>query len=730
MFKFFVFLFSVIGVFGDYKIKGNTFADFILTYNSDFDLANSYRFSTAMDDQYLINNIVNNDENCRSTCAKNKNCLGIYEYYLEGEYNCRRLNNLGVPEKTNVTSNSYTKITHHNLKTYEHSLVGDVYDSMSFEQNFNTTVYLDINHNGVLDDNEPYQDVALNSEFRFNNLTEGLYLVRQIVPNECYQLYPGLNSTFQIYRGDGFADNVVRYIHYGHPLHHTVHGGIIGETRDLINQNFSYIVGDNNNTYLTFYSNYSITLSFVDESIIDNDGLDLYIDIYDLTNITANVSVSSDDVNFHRIGVLNTTGLDKQIERLSFDLHGYNHPVGYVRLDFNGSRRYDHMDIVRVGVYERSVYLPEYGYLAQVPGDNWLFFYNDCEYYFDCYSYCNLNFYYDDDYFSCCEGCFIFEDINYCDCEGYSGPMNFYDYFDYYYDDDYEFDDDQIGDGSFNLAMCNAGCAYSIRQSVYPNYTVFEDTMGLLKNSIYNSEEVTLDYLVEQCNNNSMCGSISLDNAGTGNLYNSHTHLKHQNYTFIQKNDFSTSTSTTATYTSTTATDTSTTATDTSTTATDTSTTATYTSTTATDTSTTATDTSTTATDTSTTATDTSTTATDTSTTATDTSRTSSLYNSEPDKSRGNNNSKAKTNLTPLYVILGLVGAGGLGFAAKKKIDSRGNRTEINRSFNDAGGFNNPVYGLEETDTGNYQEIQANNINSYDRDYIEIEESDVTTSEA
>ena len=51
-------------------------------------------------------------------------------------------------------------------------------------------------------------------------------------------------------------------------------------------------------------------------------------------------------------------------------------------------------------VFIMKYYLPEYGYLAQVPNDDWIFFFNDCDYLFTCYTYCDINFYYHDDYYS------------------------------------------------------------------------------------------------------------------------------------------------------------------------------------------------------------------------------------------------------------------------------------------------------------------------------------------
>ena len=79
-----------------------------------------------------------------------------------------------------------------------------------------------------------------------------MYLIRQVVPEGCTQLYPGLNSSFDIYRGDGYVDNVVRYIHYGHHKHSYAHGGFISmdeytedmgeEHKEFLNKNFSMIL--------------------------------------------------------------------------------------------------------------------------------------------------------------------------------------------------------------------------------------------------------------------------------------------------------------------------------------------------------------------------------------------------------------------------------------------------------------------------------------------------------
>jgi len=713
LFYLFALIVPILGSNFDYKINNNTQVDYLLSYG---DIGgNDYMFSTGNENNYLINNTVNNYTECRWNCAYDNNCLGIFENYT-GDYECRALSNLGEPVETNTTVYSYIKVKHSIFKEYKHSIEGYLWDVP--ETNKNSTLYLDLNHNGILDEGEPNQEVMANSPFTFDNLYEGMYLLNQIVPDGCYQIYPGLNGTFEHLKGDGFVDNVVRYIHYGHHKHSDVHGGFINdiEKNEYLNNNFSMALGENNNTYLSFYPGYSITFSFVDESVMNNPGDDIFIDMFEHSNVRANVSISSDDINFNLIGVLDSSNCThnegvEHIMRQSFDLGDYDHPATFIRLDFIGGDSKDKLNIIRVGVYERNIYLPPYGNLLSIPEYNFVFFYNDCNYYFDCSMYCNINFYYNDHYYSCLEGCNLFNENNRCNCLDYNGTMIFYDYY----------DDDQVGDGSFNFNMCDHGCNYQMSQYIYPNYTIIEDSIGLIKSRIFNEQNMTVDSLVEQCDSDEVCGSISLGLNGEGNLYNSHRHIHNHNYTFIKKNSHDTTTLTTTTLTSTTNTLTSTTNTLTSTTNTLTSTTNTLTSTTNTLTSTTNTLTSITNTLTSTTNTLTSTTNTLTNT---------SINIVEPNGS-SSTSKNTKRQLTGLYVVLGVLGSIILIFGIvmicvnytnKKKL----NNLEIQNKNNGVISYDNPLYNtgkdvkFEDETPYDYQDV---NVNSVDKNYIEIRES-------
>ena len=204
------------------------------------------------------------------------------------------------------------------------------------------------------------------------------------------------------------------------------HGGYIGKNEVYNNDNFSFILGQRNDTYLSLYPGYNITLKFVDEVIFTNDTneKDLIIDTYLNSSTQAHVSVSYDNIHFHRIGILNNTN-----KRFSTAKHLHNHqnkyknynfekPIAYVNLHFFGDS--EALNIVRV--YGKSdLYAPQNSYYLTLPemGNDIYYFYNDCNYGFNCYSMC----YYTSGTFdredSCMYGCDIFDYNRNCFCERY-----------------------------------------------------------------------------------------------------------------------------------------------------------------------------------------------------------------------------------------------------------------------------------------------------------------------
>ena len=657
---------------------------------------------------------------CFSHCSSNSTCLGVYEN-LDEDY-CSTLNDLGYYLESSTNSNSYTKVNHYKYPLENHSLVGEILDSNIFNgQNYyyNSTIYLDLNHNGVLDIGEPFTEVGNEEEFYFDNVPSGTYLVRQIAPPQCIQLFPGLNGSFILYEnnvlGDGYVDNAIRYHHTNHK--NRIFGGIVNSSYTIQVPNISYIIGNDMSTYMSFYNGDSIILTFNDESVVNKEGYDIFFNLYGSSHGYANVSVSYDEMSYTQIGELNVMNTYFDLETI-----GYESPVNFIKLDFYNELKKESLDIVSVGIFNHSEYLPTFAYSISVPYSDTLLFVNDCNYDFPCGFYCDFNIFDDSDFWSCYNGCQIFEDNKNCNCSAY-------------YDDD-----DFISGFTVDEAYCKHGCEYAIQQYIYPNYTLFTNMDGFHESNIQNVNEcgeTCLDSLLETCSSNLECRSLSFDydEITHGHLYVNDRHHIERDTMFLIKNNYMTTTtltSTTATLTSTTATLTSTTATSTSTTASLTSTTATLTSTTATSTSTTATSSSTTATSTSTTATSTSTTATSSSTTATETSISSTQTNTttggiidgESSKSKSNSNKLSEYNksMIAVVVICSLIFVGIVGFGIYKK--TRRRFVHVQRTIDSV---ENPVYDPSFiADASHYQDLNpSRNIKVdemyTDYDYMEVE---------
>ena len=65
------------------------------------------------------------------------------------------------------------------------------------------SIYLDLNNNGVLDDNEPTQVTDDNGQYVFEGLAAGTYTVRELVPEGSTQTLPADGQyTFELGEGE------------------------------------------------------------------------------------------------------------------------------------------------------------------------------------------------------------------------------------------------------------------------------------------------------------------------------------------------------------------------------------------------------------------------------------------------------------------------------------------------------------------------------------------------
>ena len=178
------------------------------------DNSSSMRFSTAFSDPYILNsfNVTadDNSSNCQLFCQSNEYCRGVFEYQDDGSDNivCNSLNNIGssIDAEEKLSSISYKKHLSFSNNTDTNSLNALIftfdylYDSDN-THNYSSTIYLDLNNNGYLDEYEPNITTnnineIISEKLRFTNITRNSYHLRQILHDDsCKQIYPGVEGS-------------------------------------------------------------------------------------------------------------------------------------------------------------------------------------------------------------------------------------------------------------------------------------------------------------------------------------------------------------------------------------------------------------------------------------------------------------------------------------------------------------------------------------------------------
>ena len=700
--------------------------NFILLYESDTisqkDLTSKIKkdnvgFSNGMLDNNNFDKYYNIEHtNCLLQCKNNMKCLGVFEYEEDNKTICNLLPSINSPIFHNMTSYSWLKVRE---KTYEdktYSIEGSIYDSYDTikERHYsNTTVFLDFNHNGILDSNEPYQ--ITDYEFEFNNLNPGTYLIKQIVPEKCYQLYPGVYGNYRDYNyhGNGYIDNVVYYYAFGHHTKGRPHGGKIDSNIIKTNIDYSYILGNNPEYYFSFYPENIIVFSFIDETIIDTPGDDIFIDIYGSSTTKANIYVSHNNIDYYFLGILDNN-------HTSFDLSNSkeDYPINYIKLmfyvdNFNHNTMYNSIDIISIYGEITSLYEPAYSYyiiLTETTKTDYVVFFNDCHNMAGSYFYCVFNMFTDNEIESCLYGSKLFDKTQNCYCDLENSNIIF--------------------NGTiFDYDACNVGCHHSMRQYVSLNYTMVTDANGFISNEIQLHENCSyhcLGNMLRDCNLIDSCSSFSLynnllDDEYHGHIYNQPYYKTNTHYNLFIKNKYlqlsQQSTTSTTSQTSSTTSQTSSTSSQTSSTTSQTSSTTSHTSSTSSQTSSTTSQTSSTSSQTSST----------TSQTSSITSQTTIIVNAN------NKINKKLYYIIPLSIITLIILVSLIIFLllTYRFRNTRVDNTRVdNTRVDNPVSFSNPVYSNNqnniETEEINYQEIDNNysfkNRYSYDdRDYMVIE---------
>ena len=81
---------------------------------------------------------------------------------------------------------------------------------------------------------------------------------------------------------NGYVDKVISYYHdgnSGYNIHENIgnpHGGIVGSNSVRIDRDFSFLLGENNQTFLSFFPGDNITMHLSGDIVYDNTGTDIY----------------------------------------------------------------------------------------------------------------------------------------------------------------------------------------------------------------------------------------------------------------------------------------------------------------------------------------------------------------------------------------------------------------------------------------------------------------------
>ena len=453
-------------------------------------------FPGSLDNRYIIGEETGR-RSCEMECNRIEECAG-YTHFSSTD-NCNLLNETQLGNGYNLENASSFKkeIYYHYLRN--HTFSGIVYFTENSHQN--SLVYVDMNHNNMFDVGEPHNYTDKNGIFEINGLSDGLYAVKMVSPEDCYELYPGRYGVSQSYRGEGYFD----YVKYYYP-YNELRGGTLGGQGTEVSLDF--ILSDNNNTYLSFADGNVIVLGMRDDVIVNGTGSDIFFNTFGDPTVSANVSFSHDGESFFFGGVLNNSHNDLDIN-LSV-------PVRFVRLDFfdTTSSKNTLMNIRNVRSRGRVYYNPGFLYYVQAPDDDLLFI-ADCSYHYSCNIFCG---YYVNPYqarSSCSYGCQYFSDTKRCDC---------------HYDEDYNF-----VYGEFNKTECRIGCMYQLSRTVYPNYTVYDNAMGVKDDSleIFND----FDSSLEVCSEERYCFGITMsDYRSETSSQGSFRFVQDEDYYFIAKN--------------------------------------------------------------------------------------------------------------------------------------------------------------------------------------------------
>jgi RHS repeat-associated protein len=234
------------------------------------------------------------------------------------------------------------------------------------------TVYLDLNNNGTLDNNEPFRitaeddlntpDIDETGQYEFNNLPAGTYIVREVVPEGFEQTFPTSTETGV---GDGYADVILDYFNSGTGTFDEPYGSNNSGAFPVLVP-VDIILGSDTQGALSLPTGSFVTVGFIDEIIIDGPGDDIFIPEVGAAGERAEVFVSSDFENFTFLGIGNG-GTTSIFDLASIDFTEPVRAIKIVGLDNGGAS--PGFDVINVQGLPDSIASPDFYTIELADGE-------------------------------------------------------------------------------------------------------------------------------------------------------------------------------------------------------------------------------------------------------------------------------------------------------------------------------------------------------------------------
>jgi len=418
------------------------------------------RFSSGYDNTFRVFDVdVSNVSECKDLCNTYDHCIGIF--YIENNTGmtltspkCIGLSYLGNIEASFDISESYTRIQHHIFVENNYTVYG--YIQNENELNNKYFAYIDFNHNGKYDIEEPHTYPNVNGLFLFENLQPSFYVFKINYNRPCFQIFPNydgiiysdLNNT--LFPHTEIPNQLIEYYNSGGGIHPGIYGGDINintnqpAVHQMFNIDPSILLSNNTNEFIVLTNNSYIILSFENLLISKTSNGNLTVKVP--SNLVAfggelEILVSHDGITYYTIDIISITNPICNLGNSPIEI------IKNIKIKTRSVNIYvDGFPIILVSINTTEVDRIPFSYILfnylhwKIDNTFVINFDATCGYVYQCGEQCSVIYNgYLDNIKQCVLGCDLYANFSYCD----SCDSNIF---------------------------CMEGCYYQLESEVYPYY--------------------------------------------------------------------------------------------------------------------------------------------------------------------------------------------------------------------------------------------------------------------